>query len=293
MKLFLILTIAAAGLLVAPAPSAGQASGDANVVALLRMRTDSGVVGQFTFTTNESHQLVFDLPADDPRLELLQPLMLPKTKDTKIAVTLVNLPRAESDQLLYLVYWLGYSVEGDEVQSLSPIQWDSIFRAAGRQAQLKLSLTGEPLGVSVTSEAVRPVGQAFALILSGLAVDLPDDSVSAGATWAGNVAIPVRKPDGTRSLTLLRVTYRLRELIVEPDGLYARIEFDGAPVPVEGFDADGRYFGEAMFDVTAGRFDDVVALASIEVEWPPNPEGLPPSHSLTEWRGSVTRARTR
>ena len=258
---------------------------------LLRMTADTGVVGAYGFTTNETHQLSFDISEDDPRRQLLESATAPRERDTKIAATIVSLPRPEEDNRRYMLYWLGYSVTGDEVRSLTPLQWDSIFQATGRRAVVRLTPTGEPRGVEVTSDAVRPVGQAFATMLASLAVGLPRDSVGVGATWHGRVAIPVRRPDGSRTLAPVDVTYRLRQVRREPEGLMARIEFDGAPATEEGLDASGRYFGEAIFAVEAGRFEELMALAEIEVAWPQSESGLPPSRSLSQWQGQITRSR--
>ena len=258
---------------------------------LLRMTADTGVVGHYGFTTKETHRLSFDIPDDDPRQQLLESATAPKERNTRIAATIVSLPRPDEDERRYMLYWLGYSVAGDEVRSLPPLQWDSIFQAAGRRAVIRFSPTGEPHGVEVTSDAVRPVGQAFATMLASLAVGLPMDSVSVGATWHGRAAIPVRRPDGSRTMAPVDVTYRLRQLRREPEGVIARIEFDGAPAETEDLAASGRYFGECMFAVDAGRFEELTALAEIEVEWPQAESGLPPSRSVAQWEGQITRSR--
>jgi hypothetical protein len=91
-------------------------------------------------------------------------------------------------------------------------------------------------------------------------------------------------------IAAMQVLYRLRELLPEPDGMVARIEFDGEPVPSSG-DAPqiaGRYYGESYFAVAAGRFNKIMALADLEVEW--NDEsGLPPSRLLVRWQGNANR----
>ena len=285
--------VPAVAVLIWPADAAPQSSGRGETqAALLRLATDSGVVGNYGFTTQETHTLAFDIAADDPRASMLSTVAGTKKRTTKIAVTIVALPKEPNDDRRYLIYWLAYNLTGDGVRSLTPIQWDSIFQAVGRRAIFKVSPTGEPRGVNVTSDAVRPVGQAFALMLSGLALDLPVDSVAPGATWQGQVAIPIRRPDGSRAMAPVQVTYRLRELSREPYGWIARIEFDGEPLPSDSLKATGRYFGEAVFDAAAGRFDDVMALAELEVEWPLDPNGLPPSRSFVTWQTVVTRTRT-
>jgi hypothetical protein len=97
-------------------------------------------------------------------------------------------------------------------------------------------------------------------------------------------------PDGSQWVVPVRVTFRLRELSEGQDGVYARIEYDGEPVDSAGSDTRmyGRYFGDSVFDVTHGRYDRMLAVAKLEVEWD-DKSGLPPSRTLVEWQAQVTR----
>ncbi len=257
--------------------------------ALLRLTADSGVVGHYKFTVQERRRLVFDLPEDDPRAALLRSASEPKQTEAVIAATVVSMPR-EREERRYIAYWLGYRLSGDEVQSLSPLQWDSIFQKVGRRAVLRFSPRGQPRGVQVGSDAVRPVGQALAAILSGLAMGLPADSVTRGSVWEGDVAVQVTAPDGSRGAVAIRVTYRLREFWDEPGGLKARVEFDGEPqsTDVEKATASGRYFGESIFAVREGRYEQLLALANLELSWSDS-TGLPPSRAVIEWQAQLNR----
>jgi hypothetical protein len=257
---------------------------------LLRMARDSLVVGHYRFSMQERHQLAFDIAADDPRAALLQAATTPKEKRTDVAATIVSTPgEAEADRR-YIAYWLGYRITGDDVRGLSPVQWDSIFQAAGRRAIIRFTPRGQGRGVEVGSDAVRPVGQALASALSGLAMELPVDSVMPGSRWEGRVAVTVDAPDGSRLIATMQVLYRLREFQQGSDGVVARIEFDGEPVPSSG-DApqiEGRYYGESFFAVTAGRYNKIMALADLEVEWN-DASGLPPSRLVVRWQGDAVR----
>lgn len=258
--------------------------------ALLRMARDSAVVGHYRFSVREHQQLVFDIPADDPRSALLESATVPKEKTTEVAATLVSTPSEPEGERRYIAYWLGYKIEGSEVRGLSPLQWDSIFREAGRRAVVRFSPRGRARGVEVGSDAVRPVGQALASALQGLATALPPDSVSQGSRWQDRVAVAFDAPDGSRLIATVEVTYRLREFQEAADGPIARIEFDGEPVQssAESSAITGRYFGESYFAVTQGRYDRVMALANLEVEWK-DASGLPPSRSIVEWQAQITR----
>ncbi len=269
--------------------------GDAGVIlqeqrVLLRMARDSLVVGHYRFSIQERQQLAFDIPADDPRAELLRSATTPKEKQTAVAATIVSTPGEAEAERRYIAYWLGYRITGDDVRGLSPVQWDSIFQAAGRRAIVRFSPRGQGKGVEVGSDAVRPVGQALASALSGLAMELPVDSVMPGSRWEGRVAVTVDAPDGSRLTATMQVMYRLRELQQESDGVVARIEFDGEPLASSG-DArqiEGRYYGESYFAVTAGRYNKVMALADLEVEWS-DASGLPPSRLMVRWQGDAVR----
>ena len=264
-----------------------------NSAVLLRLTADSGVVGHYKFTTTETHQLAFDIPDDDPRASLLASATAPKHRTTEVAVTIVSLSDpADEEARRYLLYWLGYKVSGDEVRSLTGLQWDSIFQEVGRRAVFHMSSVGEPRGVEVTSDAARPVGRAFGEIVSSLGLALPTDFVNEGDKWDGQVSVPIRRPDGTRLMFPMTVTYRLVELSSAPEGLMARIEFDGIPVGrVEGVEeASGQYFGEAVFAVTGGRYERMSAGSRLEVKWSDS-GGLPASSSHVEWQGGFQRSR--
>ncbi len=281
------LSITLVAWLVGPAPAPTRQSWPP---MMLQLTADSGVVGHYRFTTREKHQLIFDIPSDDPRAELLASATAPKTKNTEFAVTIVSVSDEGAADRRYIMYWLGYRVTGDEVQTLSGLQWDSIFQSVGRQAILSISPGGMPKGVSVTSEAVRPVGQAMAGVLSSLALGLPADSVIEGDTWEAVVSVPVRRPDGTRLMAPIVVTYRLRAFTQEGGKLRARIEFDGQPAPSDGGDeVSGRYFGESAFAVREGHYDRLFAASRLEVKWADS-GGLPPSRSLVEWEAELNRS---
>jgi hypothetical protein len=258
--------------------------------ALLRMARDSLVVGHYRFSVQEVRRLAFDIPSDDPRAELLRSAGTPKEKQTDVAATVVSTPAGPDAERRYIAYWLGYRIIGDDVQGLSPVQWDSIFQVVGRRGIVRFTSRGQPRGVEVASDAVRPVAQALANTLSGLAMELPLDSVVAGGRWGGNVAVNVDAPDGSRLIVPVQVRYRLREFQEGPDGLVARIEFDGEPVPAsdDAPKATGQYYGESYFSVTAGRYNRIMALANLEVEWH-DPSGLPPGRWTVRWRGDVVR----
>ncbi len=255
------------------------------------MAADSGVIGHYKFTVRERQRLVFDLPEGDPRVSLLQSVAEPREVRTEIAATVVAVPSDTEEERRYLAYWLGYRLSGDRVQGLSPLQWDSIFQKVGRSAVLRFTARGEPQGVQVTSDAVRPVAQALAAALSGLAMSLPADSVTQGSFWEGDVAVQVAAPDGSRRAVPVHVTYRLREIRDEPGGLKVRIEFDGEPFGsgTEDATASGRYFGESIFAVNEGRYEQVMALANLELNWK-DTSGLPPNHSVIEWQTQVNRS---
>jgi hypothetical protein len=269
--------------------AAQQEGGRSKPRVLLRMASDSAVVGHYRFTVREKRRLVFDIPADDPRAALLQSTTVPKEMITDIAATIVSTPVEPDEERRYLVYWLGFKVGGDDVRGLSPLQWDSIFQKVGRRAVVRFSPLGHPEGVEVTSDAVRPVGEAMARTLSAFALALPVDSVSVGSRWEDDVAITLRAPDGSERLTPLRITYRLRAIERELGGWFARIEFDGEPIHgASGADVTGRYFGESVFAVNKGRYERAMALANLEMAWE-DTTGLPPSRSLIEWRGEFSR----
>lgn len=257
---------------------------------LLRLAADSGVIGHYKFTIRERQRLVFDIPEGDPRATLLQSATEPRETHTEIAATVVAVP-SETEERRYIAYWLGYRLSGDQVQGLSPIQWDSIFQKVGRRAVLRFTPRGEPRGVQVTSDAVRPVAQALAAALSGLAMSLPADSVGQGSVWEGDVAVQVPAPDGSKRAVPMQVTYLLREVRDGPDGLKVRIEFDGEPIGAATEDAtvSGRYFGESIFAVNEGRYEQVIALANLQLNWK-DTSGLPPNHSEIEWQTRVDRS---
>ncbi len=269
---------------------AGSQTASGTPPVLLRLQADSGVVGHYKFTVRERQRLVFDLPEDDPRVSLLQSAAEPRETRTEIAATVVAVSSDIEEERRYLAYWLGYRRSGDQVQGLSPLQWDSIFQKVGRSAVLRFTPRGEPRGVQVASDAVRPVAQALAHALSGLAMSLPADSVSEGSAWEGDVAVQVAAPDGSRRAVAVHVAYRLRELRDEPGGLKARIEFDGEAFSSGTKDeaVSGRYFGESIFAVNEGRYEQLMALANLELNWK-DTSGLPPNHSLVEWQAQVVR----
>ena len=290
-SLYLFLVIALAG---SSRPGASAAHDPAATLqeqsALLRMARDSLVVGHYRFSVQVVRRLVFDIPSDDPRAELLRSAATPKEEQTDVAATVVSTPTDPDAERRYIAYWLGYRITGDDVQGLSPVQWDSIFQMVGRRGIVRFTPRGQPKGVEVASDAVRPVAQALANTLSGLAMELPTDSVVAGDRWGGNVAVNVDAPDGSRLIVPVRVRYRLREFQEGPDGLVARIEFDGEPVPAsdDAPKTTGQYYGESYFSVSAGRYNRMMALANLEVEWH-DPSGLPPGRWTVRWRGDVVR----
>lgn len=258
---------------------------------VLRLTADSGVVGHYKLTTREDHELAFDIPSDDPRAELLRSAAAPRRRNTEIAVTIVTAPDSSSADRRYILYWLGYRLSGGEVRTLTSLQWDSIFRASGRRATLHISPRGEPRGIEVGADAVRPVGDAMAGMLSAVALGLPSDSVNVGDSWEAQVSLPVRRPDGQRVRVPIKVTYRLRALRPEPEGLIALIEFDGAPslADIGAEEVTGRYFGESAFAVAQGRYESLIAASRLEVTWIDS-GGLPPSRSILEWEAEVNRS---
>ena len=258
---------------------------------LLRFAADSGVVGSYKFTTNETHHLSYDIAPDDPRAELLSPSTGPRQWKTELVLTMVTGTQTSDEERRYIIYWLGYRVSGDDVQTLTALQWDSIFQKAGRRAVLKMTPLGLPQGIEVSSDAVRPVGQALASILGGMATDLPADSVAVGDSWSGRVAIPVRRPDGTRVRATVEVTYRLAKFVNGPEGETAHIEFDGEPIEMDG-EVDffsGRYFGEGVFAVHEGRYERMIAAGKLDVAWAIKGD-LPPSRSQVDWQGEFNRS---
>ena len=257
----------------------------------LRLAADSSAVGHFRFTGREQSQLVFDIPADDPRNELLAAVTAPKTITRDIAGTVVSTPAEGDEERRYLIYWLGYRLAGaEEDRTLSSMQWDSIFQAAGRRAELRFTARGQPRGVKVSSDAVRPVAQSLADVLSGLALALPADSVGLTEHWEDELAVPMDGLDGLRKQVIIEVSYRLTGLDMEPDGLKAHIEFDGEPVSIsdDSGEVTGKYFGESVFSVSGGRYEQVLAIANLEVKWKDS-SGLPPSRTVLEWRGELIR----
>ncbi len=285
--LAVVLALAPAGSALAAQQGGGEPDGGPRV--RLRLAGDSAVVGHYRFTVHETRRIVFDLPPDDPRLELLRSAATAKQTITDIAATVVSTPAGPDEDRRYLAYWLGFKFSGDDVRGLSPIQWDSIFQKAGRRAVLTFSPRGRPKGVEVASDAERPVGRAMARTLAGMALALPADSVGRGARWQSRVAITLEAPDGSDLVTPIQVTYHVRSIEQEADGLRARIEFDGKPVPMgSGAAADGSYFGESVFDVDRGRYERLVALANLEIPWE-DTSGLPPGRILVEWRGELSR----
>ncbi|KPK64627.1 MAG: hypothetical protein AMS21_06200, partial [Gemmatimonas sp. SG8_38_2] len=243
------------GLLVAVAATGfGQEPGAtaAERRVLLRMASDSAVVGHYRFTVQVKQRLAFDIAADDPRAELLATATVPKQRTTDVAATIVSTPRADDEDRRYIAYWMGYRVHGDDVQGLTSFQWDTVFQMTGRQASVTFSPRGHPRGVSVNSDATRPVGESLAEALLALALALPEDSVAIGALWEDNVAVTLQAPDGSEWLTPVAVTYRLRDLEPGAEGTtIARIEFDGEPLerPNSATKPYGRYFGESRFSV--------------------------------------------
>jgi hypothetical protein len=252
---------------------------------VLRMVADSSVIGHYRFSIQERQQLLFDIAPDDPRAALLESATVPKQTNTDIAATIVSTQKKADEERRYFVYWLGYRVSGDDLQTLTPIQWDSIFQAAGRRAVLRVSPQGRPTGVEVTSDAVRPVARALAGVLSALALTLPADTVSVGSRWDDNVALKLKAPDGSERTLAVHVNFRLRAFQSETGEAVARIEFDGEPVHGSLPDAKvaGRYYGETFFAVERGRYKQGLALANFEIEWE-NSGGLPPSRSIIEWQ---------
>jgi hypothetical protein len=289
-SLLAVLCLVDAGLGAGRAVSQEQRDPDAGPRLLLRIAADSGLVGHFKWTGRENYRLVFDLPADDPRVELLASASAPRENTIEIAGTLVSAPSVSPDERRHYIYWLGFRVAGDEQRGLTPLQWDSIFNKVGRQAVLRFTSRGQPLGVDVGSEAVRPVGNALARVMSTLALALPADSAAEGSSWEDMVAVPVAAPDGSRKLAVIRVTYRLTRYDWEADGLKAHIAFDGRPERVEGVEAEisGTYGGESVFSVGKGRYDQMLSVARLEVKWADS-GGLPPSRTVVEWTSELIR----
>lgn len=257
---------------------------------LLRMARDSAVVGHYRYTVQERQQLTFDIPADDPRVALLESVTVPKQKTTAIAATIVSTPSDAEAERRYVAYWLGYRITGDDVRGLSAVQWDSIFQAAGRRGIVRFSPRGQVKGVEVGSDAVRPVGQALANALLGLAMALPADSVTEGSSWEGRVAVTLEAPNGSRLVATVQLGFRLREFQQGADGPIARIEFDGEPLAADtdGPKITGRYYGESYFSVERGRYDRIMARADLEVEWK-DTSGLPPSRLIVQWEAQKVR----
>lgn len=288
-RLLVSICIAGAGLCAQRAAGQEPTGRSEGPRVLLRFAADSSVVGAFRFTGQATSQLVFDIPRDDPRNELLASVTAPRTTTRDIAGTVVSTPAETEAERRYVIYWLGYRLsEGEEERSLTSAQWDSIFQVAGRRAVLRFTARGQPLGVDVASDAVRPVAQSLADVLAGLALTLPADSVGIGGRWSDQLAVPVDAPDGSRKVVTMSVTYRLAELSGEPGGLRARIEFDGAPVSVTdgSGEVDGKYFGESIFSLGRGRYEQVMAIANLEVAWK-DTGGLPPARTVVEWRGQL------
>lgn len=288
--LLLALGLASAGPSASPARAQEPEAGTPGRRVLMRLAADSGVVGHFKFTGEETSRLVFDILDDDPRAALLASVTEPRRTVREIAGTIVSTPASADEDRRYLIYWLGYRLTGEEGRSLTSMQWDSIFQKAGRRAVLRFTARGQPRGVEVSSEAVRPVAQSLANVMSGLALTLPADSVGEGSRWQDAVAVPVSGPDGSRELVVIQVTYRLTQLDLVPDGLKAHIEFDGEPVRVgdDAGEVSGQYFGESVFSVSGGRYEQMLAVANLEVKWN-DTSGLPPSRTLVEWQGLLTR----
>jgi hypothetical protein len=288
-RLLLWLCIAGACLQADPAMAQEAADRPPGARVMLRLAADSAVVGAFRFTSQATSQLSFDIPPDDPRNELLASVTAPRTTTRDIAGTVVSTPAERDAERRYAIYWLGYRFsEGEEERSLNSAQWDSIFQAAGRRAVLRFTARGQPLGVEVSSDAVRPVAQSLADVLAGLALTLPADSVGIGARWDDQLAVPVNGPDGSRKVVTMSVTYRLAELSGDPGGLRARIEFDGAPTGITDGSGEisGKYFGESVFSLGRGRYEQVMAIADLEVVWN-DTGGLPPARTVVEWRGQL------
>ena len=272
---------------VAATPCAAQ---DAPEQVLLRLASDSNVVGHYRFTTEERNRLVFDIPDDDPRASLLESATVPREKKSELAATIVSVPREADEDRSYIVYWLFHQTTGHEAGGLSALQWDSIFQKVGRRATVGFSSLGKLRSVKVGSEATRPVGQGLARILGAFATMLPADSVAVGSSWQSEVMIPIGKPDGSQAAIAVRVTSRLREIRSEADGPEVRIEYDGEAVSGGAGSAgvSGRYYGESLFAVAGGRYEHLLALAELEVRWA-GTGGIPPSRTLVEWRGEVNR----
>lgn len=259
---------------------------------LLRLASDSATVGHYKFTATEQRQLLFDLPSDDPRASLLGDATRPQRTEIAVAATVVSTPVAESSERRYIAYWLGFKRDGTDHTGLTPIQWDSIFQKVGRRAVLRFTPRGRPLGVEVGSDAARPVGQALGDVLSGLGLDLPPDSVAPGDRWSGRVALPVRAPDGSRRHAVISVAYRLQAIRQEADGPVAHIVFDGSPEEEsegESTGFNGRYFGESLFTPERGRYEQVMAVANLELAWD-DPGGLPPARLVVEWQSVMNRS---
>jgi hypothetical protein len=289
--LFAGLCLAVAGSLPKHAFAQEPAGDERDRKVFLRLAADSGAVGHFRFTGRGQSQLIFDIPQDDPRNELLASVTAPRTITRDIAGTIVSTPAKGDEERRYLIYWLGYKLAGvEEDRTLSPVQWDSIFQAAGRRAELRFTARGQPLGVQVSSEAVRPVAQSLANVLSGLALALPADSVAVTEQWEDELAVPIDGLDGSQKQVIIEVSYRLTELVVEPNDVKAHIEFDGEPVSIsdDAGEVTGKYFGESVFSVSGGRYEQVMAIANLEVKWKDS-SGLPPSRTVLEWRGQLIR----
>lgn len=280
---------AVCSLVATPSFVAAQADAAGPQQAMLRLAHDSAVVGHYRFSVQEREQMVFDIPADDPRTAMLEAATAPKQKNIDVAATLVSTPVDPEDERRYIAYWLGYRVSGDEVRGLSPLQWDSIFQKVGRRATLTLSPRGRLRRVEVGSDAVRPVGQALAGSLSALAMSLPEDSVRPGDRWDDEVILMLNAPDGSRFTATVPVRYQLREFVERSDGIYARVEFSGEPAgTAPNGEIRGQYYGDSLFFIAGGRYESIEAVADLEIMWEDS-GGLPPSRSIVEWRALVTR----
>lgn len=279
------------GIAFPPGPANLRPSQQSDAEFRLRMTADSGTIGSYKFTARERTRLAFDIPDDDPRAAALSSLTGERQRTTELAVTLASPQQPPDGERRYLVYWLGYRISGDEVRGLSPLQWDSIFQEVGRRAAVRFTPLGELTGVELSSDAVRPVAQAFTEIVSSMGFDLPAEPVGPGDRWMGRALIPVTAPDGSRGRVGVEITYRLAEILVDERGPRARIEFDGKPTGLAAGDGQvtGEYYGECVFAIPSGRFDQMMAIANLEVTWEDSGTGLPPSQSLVHWNGSFTR----
>ncbi len=115
--------------------------------------------------------------------------------------------------------------------------------------------------------------------------------MSPGDRWLGRALIPVTAPDGSRGRVGIEITYRLAEITTDEHGPRARIEFGGVPGELAsgGGRVTGEYYGECVFSIPFGRFDQMMAIANLEVDWNDSGSGLPPSRSLAHWNAAFTR----